>query len=285
MALTDEMGGTGMVMPVSPMYGGGNGFGNGFGGDGWWILLLFILLGNGAWGNNMGGGFGGNGLYPWMNQSNQISDGFRDQMMNSTINGIQSSVTSGFGDVQNALCSGFAGVNAGIANGFAQSEISANARQMADMQQNFALQSQLAQCCCDNRAATADLKYTVATEACADRAAVSNGIRDVIENCNRNNQAVLDKLCALELDGVKNQLAQAQRENVGLQNQLNMATLRESQTAQNAFIQQGLTNEVDALYNRLSNCPVPSVPVYGRQPIFSCGNNSGCGCGGNAFVN
>lgn len=277
MALSNEMG-NGMVMPVSPMYGNGGGFGNGFGGDGWWILLLFILLGNGAWGNNMGGFGGMNGLYPWMNQSNQISDGFRDQMLNSTINGIQSSVTSGFGDVQTALCSGFAGVNAGIANGFAQAEISNNARQMADMQQNFALQSQLAQCCCDNRAATADLKYTVATEACADRAAVSNGIRDVIENCNRNNQAVLDKLCALELDGVKNQLAQAQRENVGLQNQLNMAALRESQTAQNAFIQQGFSNEVDALYNRLNSCPVPTTPVYGRTPIFTCGNN-GCGCG------
>ena len=279
MSLTNDMGS--MVMPVAPTGNFGGGFGNGFGGDGWWILLLFILLG--GWGGNWNnGGFGGgfnNDLYPWMNNSNQINNGFRDQMLNTQVNGIQSAITSGFGDVQNSLCAGFAGVNAGIANGFAQAEIANNARQMADMQQNFALQSQLAQCCCDNRAGLADLKYTVATENCADRAAVSDGIRDVIASNTANTQAILDKLCALELDGVKGQLAAAQRENVGLQNQLNMAALRESQTAQNAFIQQGLNNEVDALYNRLNNCPVPTTPVYGRTPIFSCGGNGGCGCG------
>jgi hypothetical protein len=109
--------------------------------------------------------------------------------------------------------------------------------------------------------------------------------RDIIDSQTRGTQAILDKLCALELDGVKGQLAQAQRENVGLQNQLNMAALRESQTAQNAFIQQGFSNEVDALYNRLSNCPVPSTPVYGRTPIFTCPQTAmpnywcGCGCG------
>ena len=102
--------------------------------------------------------------------------------------------------------------------------------------------------------------------------------RDIIESQTRGTQAIIDKLCALELDGVKNQLAQAQRDNVALQNQLNMAAMRESQTAQNAFIAQGLNNEVDALYNRLSNCPVPTTPVYGRTPIFNC-NQGGCGCG------
>jgi hypothetical protein len=104
--------------------------------------------------------------------------------------------------------------------------------------------------------------------------------RDIIDSQTRGTQAILDKLCALELDGVKGQLAQAQRENVGLQNQLNMAALRESQTAQNAFIAQGFSNEVDALYNRLNNCPVPSTPVYGRTPIFTCNNGCGCGCNG-----
>lgn len=285
MALTDENGSSNMVMPVAPMYGGNNGGFGDFGGSGWWILLLFILLGGNGWGNGFGGGFGGNdGLYPWMNQSNQINGGFRDQMLNTSINGIQNSITSGFGDVQNALCSGFAGVNAGIANASAQAEISANARQMANMQQLFGVQSSLQQCCCDNRAGLADVKYTIATEACADRAAVSDGIRDVISAQTANTQAILDKLCALELDGVKNQLAQAQRENTGLQNQLNMANLAASQTAQNALIQQGFANEVDALYNRLNSCPVPTTPVYGRTPIFTCGGqNVGCGCGGNNF--
>ena len=90
----------------------------------------------------------------------------------------------------------------------------------------------------------------------------------------------MDKLCALELDGVKGQLAAAQRENLGLQNQLNMASMAASQAAQNTFIQKGFSDEVDALYNRLNTCPVPTTPVYGRTPIFTC-NNGGCGCGAN----
>lgn len=275
MALTDESMGTTML--VQPAGNAGN---NGFGdGNGFWIILLFILLG--GWGNNgFGSNFGGSDIYPWMNQSNQMTGGFRDQMLNTNISSIGDKIASGFGDVQTALCGGFAGVNASITG--AQNAITSQMynNQIADMQQSFALQSQLAQCCCDNRAATADLKYTVATENCADRTAAMQNTRDIIDSQTRSTQAILDKLCALELDGVKNQLAQAQRENVGLQNQLNMAALRESQTAQNAFIQQGFSNEVDALYNRLNSCPVPSTPVYGRTPIFTCGNqNMGCGCG------
>jgi len=284
MALTDENTGMGTTMLVQPTGMNNGGFGD-FGGSGFWIILLFILLGGNGWGNGFGGGFGGGSdLYPWMNNSNQINGGFRDQMLGSQISGIQNSITSGFGDVQNSLCSGFAGVNAGIANAAAQAEISANARQMANMQQLFGVQSSLQQCCCDNRAGLADLKYTVATENCADRTAAAQNTRDIIDAQTRGTQAILDKLCALELDGVKGQLAAAQRENVGLQNQLNMATMQASQTAQNAFIQQGFANEVDALYNRLNSCPVPTTPVYGRTPIFTCGNQ-GCGCGGNAFAN
>ena len=286
MAITDENGG--MVMPVAPMYGGGNsGFGNGFGGDGWWILLLFLLIGGNGWGNGFGGGFGGgNDLYPWMNQSNQVNSGFRDQMINDNITEIRSGVTG----LATQLCNCCGDVQMALANGFAGVEQGANARQMANMQTAFAgqtamaqgfngIQSQLADCCCENRLGTADLKYTIATENCADRTAAYQNTRDIIDSQTRGTQAILDKLCALELDGVKGQLAAAQRENVGLQNQLNMAALRESQTAQNAFIQQGFSNEVDALYNRLSNCPVPSTPVYGRTPIFTCNQNTGCGCG------
>lgn len=263
MALTDENG-TGMVMPVAPMYGnGGNGgFGN-FGGDGWWILILFILLGGWNGNNGFGGGFGGNDLYPWMNNSQNINNGFRDQMLGTQINGIQNSITSGFGDVQNSLCAGFAGVNNTL-----------NQNTMADMERSFAVQSALQNCCCENRAGIADLKYTVATEACADRTAATENTRDIIDAQTRGTQAILDKLCALELDGVKGQLAQAQRENVGLQNQLNMATMAASQAAQTGNIR-------DAIIGELRSCPIPSQPVYGTQPIFTCGGNStGCGCGG-----
>ena len=127
-------------------------------------------------------------------------------------------------------------------------------------------------------AALADVKYTEATEACATRTASATNTRDIIDSQTRGTQAILDKLCQLELDNVKGQLAAAQRENVALQNAVNMSAMRESQTAQTAQILAGQNAEVDALYNRLSNCPVPSTPVYGRQPIFTCGNN-GCGCG------
>lgn len=277
-----EESGNGLVMPVAPMYGGaGSSFGNGFGGDGWWILLLFILLGNGAWGNGFGGGFGGGDIYPWMNQSNQINGGFRDQMINSNIDSIQNGVNS----IQTQLCNGFAGVNQTVQNGFAQAEIADNARQMANMQQAFANQTamtqgfnalgtQFADCCCENRLASADLKYTIATENCADRAAISDGIRDVIENCNRNNQRILDQLCADKIDAKNEKIADLER-------QLTMANLAASQTAQTAQIRAGQIAEIDAMYNRLRDCPVPTMPVYGQTPIFTCPNNNyGCGCSG-----
>ena len=269
MSLTTENG-NGFTMPVMPMGNAyGSGFGGSWGGDGFfWLIILFLFafMGNG-WGNGFGNGSGSGTTYV----ANDIQRGFDQAALTSGINGLSTSLCNGFSNVQQSLCNGFAGVNGSISNGFAQSEISANARQMADMQQQFALQSQLAQCCCDNRAATQDLKYTVATEACADRSAISDALKDVIASNTANTQAILDKLCQQELDSVKS-------ENENLRTQLNMATLRESQTAQNAFIAQGLSNEVDALYNRLNSCPVPTTPVYGRTPIFTC-NNNGCGCG------
>ena len=163
MGLTDDngMNTTMLVGPTSAPYAQGGGFGNAFGGDGWWILLLFLLLGNGAWGGFGGfGGFGGAGeLYPWMNQSNQINDGFRDQMLNGNVNEIRTGVTA----IQSQLCNGFAGVNAGVAQGFANAETAANARQVANMQQAFAAQtavtagmndiaSGLQNCCCEKKA-------------------------------------------------------------------------------------------------------------------------------------
>lgn len=300
MSLTEGNGGNDMVMPVAPMYGGGgSGFG-GWGGDnGWWIILLFLFA-LGGWGNGFGGGYGGGGAMPYIMNSttdSAVQRGFDQQSVMSGISGIQSGISgistqlcNGFADTQQSLCNGFAGVNATINSGFANAETAATARQMANMNQAFGAQtammqgfnslgSQFADCCCENRLGLADLKYTVATENCADRTQSMQNTRDIIESQNRGTQAIIDKLCQLELDGIKGQLEAAQRENVGLQNQLNMAALRESQTAQNAFISQGFANEVDALYNRLNSCPVPTTPVYGRTPIFTCNGNSGCGCG------
>lgn len=295
MALTDN-GGLSAADVAAVMGNNGNGFGFGNDGSGlFWLLVLFLFgFGNGGWGNGGYANVGGE-IYPWMNQSQQINDGFRDQMINGNIQGIQNSVISGFGDVQNSLCSGFAGVNASINN--AQNGIVQQmyANQIAGMNQNFAnqtamlqgfngIQGQLADCCCANQLATCQTNNTIQNEGNATRFADANNTRDIITNQTANTQAILDKLCQLELDGVKAESSAKDARIADLQNQLNIATMRESQTAQNAFIQQGLTNEVDALYNRLNNCPVPTTPVYGRTPIFTC-NNNGCGCGSNGFMN
>ena len=268
-----------MVMPVAPMYGGGygGGFGNGFGGDGWWILLC------GGWGNGFGG-FGGGampfmmgmdggfGLYPWMTTNQNVNNGFRDQMIHDAITSVGDKVSSGFGDV--AL--GIAGVNQNICqtgNGIvsavtaAQTGISQQlySNELASLNRSFAEQTANTAGFTGVNSGLADLKYTVASEACADRAALSQGI-----------QTVLDKLCALELDGYK-------RENDNLRTQLNMANLAASQTAQTAAIRDGQTASVNALVNELRSCPIPARPVYGSTPIFTCnsGCNSGCGCGFN----
>ena len=239
-----------MVMPVSPYYGGGgNGFGN-IGGDGWWIILLLLCLG--GWGNGFGGGGG------FTNTNNDVQRGFDQSAVMSGLTGIQSSVTSGFGDVQTALCNGFSGA-----------EIAANARQIADLQQMFALQSQMAQCCCDNRAATADLKFTVAQEACADRAAVANALRDVIEANTASTQRILDQMCSDKIDAKNEKIADLER-------QLTMANLAASQNAQTATILANNEAQTTALEQYLA--PVPR-PAYIVQNPNCCGTNYGCGCG------
>ena len=253
MALTDD---TNMVLPVSPM---GNGGGL-FGGDLSIIVLFFLFMMMGGWGNGFGG-VGGNDLYPWMNNNQTINSGFRDQMLNSQLTGIQ----AGFGDIQTALCGGFAGVNAGIAG--AQNAITQQmySNQIADLERSFAaqtaqtaaltgVQSSLASCCCENRAGLADLRYTVATEACADRNAIAEALRDVITATQNQTQTILDKMCAQEIDALKTQ-------NIALQNQINMQALAASQTAQTAALVADNTTQTQYLINRIAPYPVPAYTV------------------------
>ena len=206
-----------LVMPVAPS---GGGFGDFGGSGGWWILLLFILL---MGGNGFGGAGGANGLYPWMNQTEQISNGFRDQALGANIEGVSNGITSGFGDIQTALCGGFAGVNAAIANANTASLERSFAAQTAVATDFNALQAQLAQCCCDNRMATVQTQNIVQAEGAATRLAIQN-----------QTQQILDKMCQQEIDNLKAQ-------NITLQNQLNMANLAASQTAQSQYIIDKLT--------------------------------------------
>lgn len=268
------------------------GFG-GFGDNGAWWIILFLIFAMGGWNNNggFGGGFGGDNMYPWLSNGQKeimqnTNQGFNTLQLGNQLNDI----SSGVQNISTQLCNGFAGVNQTVSSGFANAESSANARQMANMNQNFANQtailqgfnqlgSQFADCCCENRLATCQTQNIVQNEGNATRFADANNTRDIIDSQNRNSQAILDKLCQLELDGVKAQVEAKNDRIAELQTQLNMANLSASQTAQNAFIAQGFSNEVDALYNRLNSCPVPTTPVYGRTPIFTC-NNNGCGCNG-----
>lgn len=284
MAINDE-GGNGFYMPVAPAYaGGGNGgFGNSWGGDWGWIVLLLLLAGNGGWGMGFGGGFGGAGNmmlgydFPWIltgqqNINSNTNGGFRDAMLNDGINGIR----DGINGISTQLCNGFAGVNATVNSTAANAETAANARAIANMQQLYGLSSQFADCCCENRLGIADLKYTVATENCADRAALSDGIRDVIANQTAGVQRILDKLCDQELQNER-------RDNANLRSELMYARGQASQIEQTAALRAGQQAAVNSLVTELRSCPIPAQPVYGNQPIFQCSgpawNNSGCGCG------
>ena len=269
--------------PVYPMYGN-NGYGNsGFlGGDGWIVLLLLLAFG-GNWGNGNGGFFGGNNNdFAWLSNGqkdimNHTSDGFNSLHLSNQVEGIRDDVN----DIQNAICTSTASVTSAINNGFYNSEIAAANRQMANMNTAFDLSRQFADCCCENRLASCQTQNTIVSEAAATRFADANNTRDIITSQTQGTQAILDKLCQLELDGVKAQVDAKNDRIADLQREISMKDLQASQIAQNSFIAQGFANEVDALYNRLNSCPVPSTPVFGRTPIFTCPNNNGCGCGFN----
>lgn len=255
MALTDENG-MNTTMLVSPTNGGFNGGFGDMGGNGWWIILLFILLG--GWGNGWNGN--GGGVAP------EVQTGFNQQAVMSGLNGI----TQGINDVQGAIC-----------NGFAQAEIANNARQIADMQTAFNSQTAITQgmnslamglqnCCCENRASVADLKYTVATEACADRSAVSQALQEVLTSNNANTQRILDQLCADRINAKDEKIAE-------LQNQLAMAQIVANNNAQTQTLLNDNLNQTGTLERYLAPTPIPAFIV---QNPNCCGNAySGCGCG------
>ena len=298
MALTDENGGGsipatmlvspsnmggGMPYPV-PMYsqGGGQG-GNGLlGADGSWIVLLIIVLlaFSGGWGgNNNGGGMMGVGAPIVINDGNggSVQRGFDQAAVMAGLNGIQNGVQN----LSTQLCNCCGDMQMSLANGVNSLAQQMYGNTISDLERSFAnqtaitqgmngIQSQLAQCCCDNRLATESLRSTILSENCADRAAISDGIRDLLTAQTAGFQSIKDLLFEDRLDEKNDRIASLER-------QLTSAQLNASQIAQTAQI-------TDAVYNRLSTCPVGTVPVYGETPIFRCNNNGcGCGCNGNNF--
>lgn len=278
-----------MVMPVAPFGGYNNGMNNGFGGDwGIWFILLIIFCGWG--GNGFGGGFGGNNQlsydFPWLlNGQNSINantnNGFRDAMINDGINSIENSITSGFGNVQTALCSGFAGVNSSITG--AQNSLSQQlyTNQIADMNQRFTdalaqtnqmnnLAAGLQNCCCENRAGLSDIKYAIATENCADRQAISDGLRDIIAANTASTQRILDQMCQDKIDSKNEEIA-------NLRQQLSMAQLASSQNLQTQTILAGQERQAGLVEQYVRPVPQPAYIV--QNPNCCAGFSQGCGCG------
>ena len=198
------------------------------------------------------------------------------------------STQQGIYGISNQLCNSTSDIVGALNGGFSNAEISANARQMANMQQAFnnqittlqgfnTLGSQFADCCCENRLGIANLNSTILAENCADREALSNGIRDLITNQNAVGQRILDQLCQDKIDSKNEKINDLQRE-------ILMKDLQASQVAQTADIRTSQAVTANQLVAELRSCPIPSQPVYGNQPIFSC-NNNGCGCNGNYLYN
>lgn len=277
MSLTDNNG-NGFTMPVQPMggYGSNGGFG-GWGNDTFTfliILFLFAFMGNG-WGNGYGANGGGTTYI-----ANDVQRGFDQAALTGGISDISSGMCNGFAGVQQSLCNGFAGVNATVANGFAQSEISNNARQMADMQQQFALQSQLASCCCENRLATAGLQNVIQTEACADRQAVTNALFDVTAQGNANTtalmtamnngfQSIRDQMCNDKIAAKDDLIAE-------LRQRVTMQDLAASQATQTGQLIADNAAQTQYVVNRIAPYPTPAYIV--SNPNLGV-NNYGCGCG------
>ena len=266
--------------PVYPMMGGfgGNG-GFGFGdGSAIWIILIIALLGGFGNNGNGWGGFGGNSFdngYAWLSNGQKeimqnTNQGFDTLHLSNQLEGTRDGIYS----LSNQLCNVGNNITSAINSTAYNAEIAANNRAVNQMQDTFALSRQFADCCCENRLGIANLNSTILSENCADRAALADGLKDLLINQTANTQRILDQLCNDKIDAKNEKI-------LDLQRQLDMADLKASQTAQNAFIAQGLNNEVDALYNRLATCPINTIPVYGNQRIFTCPGNNGCGCGYN----
>lgn len=240
-----------MTMPVAPTGMTGGGWG-GFGGDnGWWIIILFLAIFCG-WGGN-GNGFGNNGR-----NSGGVVDGY---VLASDFSNIERKIDS----VNQGLCDGFYqqaqlvnGTNMAMANGFAQAELSRCNQQAALMQQLNAMQMQAQECCCENRAAIAQVRYDMATQACDTRNTVQNTTRDIIDAMNCGFRSIDQRLTAQELAAKDAKIAEQNQQLFGYQ-------LAASQAAQNNYLVSTLR-------------PSPS-PAYVVANPYCCNSGYNYGCG------
>lgn len=237
---------------------GNNGSGM-WGGDGWWVIVLFLIWG--MWGNNFGGGFGGgNGAQAALTRGELCQDmSFQD--VKREVQNANDAVNLGFSNLNSTICSQqydtarmINGVESTVQSGF-------NATNVAMLQGQNTLATQIAGCCCDAQQTMAGINYNISTQACDTRNTIQTGIRDIIDNQNANARAVLDKLTAQEIEAKNAQIS-------ALNQQLFRADLAASQQAQNNY-----------LVNTLRPCPVPSYltcnPWASQASYGSC---TSCGC-------
>lgn len=204
----------------------GNRNDNGFGdGNGWWVLIILFAL-FGGWGNN-GWGNGGGDARPAT--QGDVQRGFDTQ-----------TVVSKLDSISNGLCDGFYAVNSGMLNGFntiqnsiqqgnfgLQNAIQQNT--VANMQNTNAIATQLANCCCENREAIAQVRYDMATDTCAITTAINQATQNVMQNCNANYRALHDEIVSIQMAAKDEKIA----EQASLINALNLSA---SQSNQNAYL-------------------------------------------------
>ncbi len=251
------------VYPNGGFMGGNGGFGDAWGGNGFfWILILFFFAMFGGWGGYgaNAGGNAGMAYIPYMNTGNEVQRGFDQSAIMGGLNGIQNAVNNGFANAEVSRCNQQANVLATM-----------NANQNANNAAMNSLAMGLQNCCCENRASIAQLGYQVATEACADRAAVGDALQAVTAQNNANTQRILDMMCQDKIDAKNERIAE-------LQNQLTMAQLAASQNAQTAQILTDNLAQTQALEQYLAPVPRPAYVV--QNPNCCASNfNTGCGCG------
>ena len=242
-----------------------------FGNDWAWIVILLLFGWGGRGFGGFGGGFGGNGggncCNPCATQAD-LAAGFNNSAVLSNLNDL----ALGQAGIQQTLCQGFNGVNTAVLQGFNGVD-NAICNLGYNVQSGFnGLSRQIADCCCDTRAAIADVKYQSATNACAIQNTIQNTTRDVIENQNANSRAILDALNA-------NYIRTLEQEN-------NSLRLSASQSAQNAVLMAAMdANKAEILRKTGAECPTAAYIVQPPQPVTfptnCCGTvnyaNGGCG--------